>query len=723
MPAAPFADRARFDARDKVLGRTAFTADVQLPNMLYAMPVPATIAKGKLTSLSTAQAMKVPGVVRILTADDFAPPTPPPKGAVGPAAAPPPPTISPDIAHRGAPVAVVVAESIEAAIEGAEAIRAAYEAAPEFSPLITSKGSAREASETVKAGNAASAMARATTTVEAEYISPAQHHNPIEMLSTTAVWADGRLTIYEATQGAQSVKANVARTLRLDPALVDVKSGYIGGAFGQKGGSQRQTAIIARAAMLTGRPVKLVMPRGQIFHNATFRPLSRHRVKLGADAQGKMIAVEYDADHQQSRRGQFPPRYHEAQTQMYGIADYTGTAANVRIDTQAPGFMRAPHPHPASFGFEGAVDELAYKLGKDPVAFRLAHDATVDPVSGHPLSSRYLNECIAEGARRFGWDRRNPKPGATVLKDGTQVGWGVGCGAYPSITSANIATLRIGADGKTRFAVSAHEMGQGIRTVIAQVLLRELDIDPDKLELAIGDTSAVPQHVTAGSWGTASAVPIAEECARKIKAAIAELVGERKIAGNLHRQLATVKRPFVEIEHSKLGPGQKPEALAALRQSGFALSGAEYPEFSTFSYIAHFAEVRIEPRTRRIRVPRVVSVADCGRVISPRTSASQVYGGVVWAIGSVLREETEVDERYGGWLNNDIADYVMPVNADIGEIDVSFIDKPDPLLNSLGSKGLGEVAMVGAAAAVANAVFHATGKRIRKMPIRIEDLL
>lgn len=726
MSAEPFAERDRFDARDKVRGATVYAADIQFPGLLFAMTVPSRVAKGRVTSVPAETAMRIPGVVRVLTSADFPPPPPPQGGgggAAGGAGGPPAtPTITDTVAYRGQPVALVLAETLEAAIEGAGAIEPVYADEP-FAALITSDGAKREPVEDVKAGDATRAMSRAVTTVEVEYDCPAQHHNPIELLSTTAVWSGGRLMIYEGTQGAGVVRANVAKALQLDPSLVDVKSSYIGGGFGQKGAAQRQTAIIGRAAILTGRPVKLVLPRGQVFHNATFRPVSRHKIRIGADSAGKMVAVRYDADHQQSRTGQFPPEYHEAPVQMYGIADYLGTAANVRIDTQSPGYMRAPHPHPSCFAFEGAVDELAYKLGRDPVAFRLAHDATTDPLTGRPLSSRFLNECIAEGAKRFGWERRNPAPGATTLPDGTQVGWGVACGAYPAVTSANISKLRIGADGTTRFALSGHEMGQGIRTVIAAVLLRELDIDADKLEIVIGDTSSTPQHLTAGSWGTASTAPLAEKAAQQIKASIAELLGGRKVTGNLHRQLASVKRPFVQVEVSRLGPGQDAKAFQALRDTGRALVGPDYPEFTTFSYIAHFAEVRVEPRTRRVRVPRVVSIADCGRVISPKTSESQVRGGVVWAIGSALREATEVDPRYGGWLNSDLADYVVPVNADVGEIEVGFIDRPDPILNSIGSKGLGEVAMVGASAAIANAIYHATGKRIRKMPIRIEDLL
>jgi xanthine dehydrogenase YagR molybdenum-binding subunit len=307
--------------------------------------------------------------------------------------------------------------------------------------------------------------------------------------------------------------------------------------------------------------------------------------------------------------------------------------------------------------------------------------------------------------------------------DGTQVGWGVACGAYPSMMPPAIATLRLGADGSTRFAVSGHEMGQGIRNAIAAALIENLAIDASRLEILIGDTSVAPQHMTAGSWGSASAVPAALKAAARMRSAVAELLDGRTIDGNLHRQLATVRRPFLQVEVSEVGPGQDASALDSLRQGSFAVAGPEYPDFTTMSYIAHFVEVRVEPRTRRIRVPRVVSIADCGRVVSPRTAASQVRGGVVWGISAALREGTEIDPRFGGYLNNDLADYVVAVNADIGSIDVGFVDRPDPLANAAGLKGLGEVAMVGVSAAVANAVFHATGLRLRELPIRIEHLI
>ncbi len=719
MSTATFPNRPRVDAREKVLGAARYAADVQVPGTLFAMQVPATIAKGEVTSIEVDGALRVAGVVRILTEADFPPPPAPAENA-GP---PPQPTLTADIAYRGQPVALVIAETLEAAIEAAEVIHVRYAPAPSFTVLVDGPGAVHETVEPTASGDAVRAMAQATTRHQAEYVSPPQHHNPIELLSTTAVWQNGVLTIYEGTQGAGNIKGSLMRSLRLTNEQVVVKSPQVGGGFGQKGGVQRQTTLVARAAMLIGRPVKLVVPRGQIFHNATFRPENRHRIEIGADASGKMIAVRYDAEQQQSRRGTFRPKYHEAVPMMYGIPDYHGTAANIRIDTQAPGFMRAPTPHPSCFAFESAVDELAVKLGVDPVAFRLRHRATSDPIHKKPLSSCLLHECLTEGARRFGWQRRIATPGSMRLADGTQVGFGVACGAYPASTHPNVVTLRVSADGTTRFTASSHEMGQGIRSTIEQVLVRDLAIDPARLEIVIGDTTVGPQHITAGSWGTASVVPVAEQVAIRFKAAMAELLAGRSPGGNLHRQLAGVRRPYLQVEASGVAPGHGTKELATFRGGGMAVGGPDYPDFTSYSYIAHFVEVHVEAHTRRVRVPRVVSVADCGRVVSPRTAESQVRGGVVWGISAALREVTEVDPRYGGWLNNDLADYVVAVNADIGEIDVGFIDRPDPLINSLGAKGLGEVAMVGCAGAVANAIYNATGKRLREMPFRIEKLL
>ncbi|WP_026614084.1 xanthine dehydrogenase family protein molybdopterin-binding subunit [Ensifer aridi] len=718
MSATPFADRGRIDAFDKVRGATAYAADVPLPGMLHAILVPSRVAKGHLATIPVEDAMRVPGVVRVLTPDDFPPPPEPVRFPNADA----PPTLHREIAFRGQPVALVVAETLEAAMEGAEHVVPTYEEQT-FAATKRSALAVREEARPTVFGDAEAALARANATVDVEYESPTQHHNPIELISTTAVWAEGRLTIYEGTQFASGLKEVVARILRIDPGIVDVKSPTVGGAFGQKGWVQQQTAIVARAAMLTGRPVKLVTPRGQIFHLAKFRPNSTHRIRLGADADGRMIAAHYVSDQQQSRGGTFPSNYHAGPSRLYGIQNYYGGAVDYRIDTQPPGHMRAPHEHPACFAFECAVDELAYRIGADPVEFRIANDTRVDPQNGRALSSRYLNECLSRGAQRFGWERRTPEPGSMRASDGSLVGWGVASGTYPALVTATVASLRISADGTTRFATTHHEFGQGIKTAIAAVLLDGLEIDPTRLDIVLGDTTAAPQQITAGSWGTFSVVPTAALAVERMRAALSELLGGRQVSGNIHQQLAAIRRPYLTVDVSQLGPGQEAAALERLRRGQYAIAGPTFPEFTSMSYIAHFVEVRVEPTTRRIRMPRVVSVADCGRVVSPRTAASQVRGGVIWAFGASLREATEVDPRYGGFLNNDLADYVVPVNADIGEIEVDFINEPDLLANSVGVKGLGEVAMVGASAAIANAIFHATGKRLRELPIRIEHLL
>ena len=717
MPAAPFPDRARIDARDMVTGIARYAADLQFPGMLYAMTVPAGIAKGRVLAVPTDAAMRVPGVVRVLTQDDV--PPPPAGGLDGP---PPPPTLERDVAYRGQPVALVLAETIEAAIEGAEAVRPRYAPAP-FAAVLDSAAGRREPVAPVTFGSTDPVLANAAATLEATYESPTQHHNPIELIATIAVFTGGQLTIHESTQDTPGVKNAVCGALALDPTRVDVKGSTIGGSFGQKE-TQRQTALVAHAAMLTARPVKLVQTRGQIFHTATYRPNSRHHIRIGADTAGAIVALRHDAVQEQSEGGHYPAEeHHNGATRLYGIVNYHGTAANVVLDRNAPGYMRGTHSQPSVFAIESAIDELSYELGMDPVQLRLANGTTVDPRNGRPLSSRFLDECLTEGARRFGWSRRTPEPLSMRASDGTLVGWGVACGTYQSGATPAIATLRVGADGSSRFAISGHEMGQGMRNVIAAILLGGLDLDLDRLEIAIADTTAAPQHMTAGSWGTTSVAPAAAAAVERMRSAFAALLAGRTVTGNLHRQLATIRRPFLQVEVAYLPPGHTADGLESLRQGGFAVIGPDYPEFTSQSYSAHFVEVHVEPRTGRVRVPRVVTIADCGRVVSPRTATSQVHGQVVWGVSHALHEATEIDPRYGGYLNNDLADYVVAVNADIGEIDVGLIDKPDPMANSVGVKGLGQSAMVGVSAAVANAIFHATARRVRKLPIRVEDLL
>jgi xanthine dehydrogenase YagR molybdenum-binding subunit len=466
-----------------------------------------------------------------------------------------------------------------------------------------------------------------------------------------------------------------------------------------------------------------VVPRAQLFHNASFRAGSQQRVRLGADRLGKMRAAIHEVDAQTSRHDLFPAEFAAVSSRLYGIENFRGRERLVRTDVQTPGYMRAPFEHGACFAMESAVDELAYALGQDPVTLRLANDTTVDPISGRPFSSRHLAECLRRGAKRFGWQRRSMAPQSMRAEDGAFIGWGVGVGAYPGFIVPTIARLKVTDDGGVVISIGGHEMGQGIRTALAATIGRKLGVPAEDIVAVIGDTRAAPQHLTAGSWGTASAVPTADDAADAMLTALAELAPGTSSNQTPAQILKAAGRPSLEVEVRRKAPGQ-PDAIYERLAAGLpSIGGPVFADFVTFSYCAHFVEVRVEPGTRRVRVPRVVSVADCGRVMSPRTAASQVRGGVVWGIGATLREASEVDPRYGGFLNADLAEYVVPVNADIGSIDVEFIDEPDFKFNSAGVKGLGELSMTGVAPAIANAVYHATGRRVRDLPIRIEDLL
>ena len=732
MGETPFQDTTRVDARDKVRGKALFGADDARAEMVHAALAVATIGKGRIVGLDTRAAAAVPGVRLVLTHDDL--------GDVNSAGfimaggygfQSLQPMLSPAIAYRGQPIALVAADMLEAAFEAAALIEATYAVEPISVTLDAPGAEAVNQSDTplknfipeVIAGDADKAFAEAPVKIDARFTSPPQHHNPIELIATVAEWNDGNLTVREGTQNAEAIRHGLVAALQLTADQVQVISPYAGGGFGQKNSLQMQTVLAAIAARRLQRPVKLVVPRAQIFHDASFRPASRQRVRLGADRSGRMLAAIHEVDAQTSRHDLFPAEFAAVTSRLYGIENFRGHERLVRTDVQTPGYMRAPFEHPACFALESCVDELAYAIGMDPVALRLANDMSIDPITKLPLSSRHLSACLQRGAERFGWGKRTMAPQSMCAADGTFIGWGVAAGAYPGIIVPTVARLTVTDDGGVLLGIGGHEMGQGIRTALAAAVARKLAIPPESVEVLVGDTRIAPQHCTAGSWGTASAVPTATDAAEAMLHALAQLAPGRSSNQTPAQVLKSVGRASLEVEVRRKAPGQ-PDAIYDRLAAGLpAIGGPIFADYVTFSYIAHFVEVRVEPGTRRIRVPRVVSVADCGRVISPRTAASQVRGGVVWGIGAALREASEVDPRYGGFLNADLAEYVLPVNADVGSIDVEFIDEPDLQFNSAGAKGLGEVSLTGVAPAIANAVFHATGRRLRDLPIRIEHLL
>ena len=719
----------RVDANAKVTGMQRYGTERAPDGLAFAAFAVATIGKGRVISVDTDAAWKVPGVQQVMThidPDELRSPGFIMGGGYGFQSRQP--LVDDHIAYRGQPIALIVADTLLAATEAAELITATYEPeplavtldAPDAETVVQSDAIPIPMFADTVAGDADAAFAAAPVQVDVEFHGPTQHHVPMELISSVVEWHGDTLVVHEGTQNSGAIQNGVALQLGIDPSRVEVISESVGGGFGQKNSLQPHIGPLAIAARRLGRAVKLVLTRPQTFHQASFRPASRQRVRLGADASGRLLAAIHEVDQQTSRHDLFPALYTEVSSRLYGIGDFRGRERLVRTDTQTPGFMRAPFEHISVYALESAVDEIAYATGQDPVAIRLANDTTQDPVTGLPFSSRHVAECLRRGAERFGWADRNPEPRSMRAPDGTLIGYGVAIGAYPGDAAPAIAKLSADAGGTISVAVAGHEMGQGIRTAITRLVANDLGIEPAAVEVSVGDTRRAPQHLTAGSWGTTTALPAVHAALRELRS---RLGLPETGAVDLHAAVTTTGSPRVDVEATTVAPGQPADVVDQLRKGLVAIAGPEYPGFVTFSYIAHFAEVRVEPTTGRIRVPRVVSVADCGRVASPVTAASQVRGGVVWGVGATLREQSRVDTRYGGFLNSTMEEYPIPVNADIHQIDVDFVDEPDPLLNPVGVKGLGEVAMVGVSAAIGNAVFHATGTRFRRLPIHIEDVL
>ncbi|MFY1670236.1 xanthine dehydrogenase family protein molybdopterin-binding subunit [Plantactinospora sp. WMMB334] len=709
------------DAYEKVTGALRYGADRLPPGTAHAVFAVATVGKGRLLSVDTGAAAAVPGVRLVLTRVDIES-----AGFLlggGYAFQSLQPLTSDQIAYRGQPIALVVADDLVAANEAAALVSARYETAPVAVEIDAPGAEVVVQSEVlpdlhdISVGDGEAAYAASPVRIDREYDLPQQHPLPMELVASVVEWQGDKLVIHEGTQNSSAIQNGVAKQLAVPADRVDVISPSVGGGFGQKNSLQPHIGPVAVAARQLGRPVKIVLSRSQTFHAASFRPASRHRVRIGADTDGRLLAAIHDIDQQTSRHDYFPAMYSELTARLYDISNFHSRQRLVRTDVQTPGYMRAPYESPATFAFESTIDEVAYAVRKDPVALRLANDTAVDPVTGHPFSSRFLADCLRRGAKRFGWADRSFAPGSMRGRDGSLIGWGVAAGAYKGAAAPATARLRLvptRSGYEATIWVDGHEMGQGIRTAINRLVADDLGLRSDRIAIGVGDTRGVPpQHLTAGSWGTATALPAVHAALKKLRAQLG--LGPR---GRLPPGLGETV-----VQARTQAPGQ-PEAIHERAALGLpAGGGPEYPNFTSFSFVAHFVEVRVETTTRRVRVPRVVSVVDCGRVASPTTAASQVRGGVVWGLGASLRERSEVDPRFGGFLNTSLEEYPVPVNADIGHIDVGFVNKPDPRLNAVGVKGLGEVCMVGVAAAAASAVFHATGRRIRHLPMRLEDLV
>jgi xanthine dehydrogenase YagR molybdenum-binding subunit len=736
----------RIDGVAKVTGAARYASDEPVANPAFGYMLVSQIARGVISAIDVAEAKAVPGVIDIVTHENVGSGFKPAKGPDGEATTT---TLESDrIWHDGQFIGLVVAESLEAAREAANKVKFSYASE---APAATFDAGGAEAEphkpqrgEDPKKGDAAAAFASAAVKVSERYSTPTQHHNPIELFTVTCAWDADKLTIYEPSQFMWGTKASVAMQLDLKPDDVRAVSRYVGGAFGSKGPNPR-THWIARAARQIGRPLKVMPTRDQGFTIATYRAETRHQLQLGATRNGKLVALSHEGWEVTSRPSPYNVSGVESTARMYDCPNIHTAVNVVHADRSTPGYMRAPPETPYMFALESAMDELAYALHMDPVELRRINDTAVDPVSGHPFSSRSLMQCYDEAAAKFEWRRRKPEPGASSEGDWL-IGFGCATACYPSNVGPAAARVSLTADGKASVSLAGHEIGTGAYTTVAVVAAQSLGLRIEAVTVKLGDSDLPPIMIAGGSNNAASASLVVSKACEQIRdqlarAATSSLTSafrgkdvtklrlqDGKLVGFGHeetlQQAAGRLGHRVEVYAENVPPGLAPDAVAAMTQGKPAmLSGSNRADVTAYAFGAHFVEVRVHRLTREIRVPRVVSAFAAGTIINSKTAYSQFMGGAIWGLSSALFEATEIDMKSARYINKNFADYLIPVNADTPSVEILMLAERDDRVNVLGIKGIGEIGIVGMNAAVANAVFNATGVRVRDLPIRAEKLL
>jgi xanthine dehydrogenase YagR molybdenum-binding subunit len=712
------ADVPRYDAHAKVTGQARYASDYVVSKPAYAVLVTSSIAKGRIVSIDDGAARALPGVIDVVTHATVNGAIKPTKffaagGYIGSSIMP---LASDQVWHAGQIVAVVLADTFERATDAAGRVSVAYDAQPPAATFDSPGAETQLASIASKVhtdphvGDAAKAFAEAPVKVDARYATPTEHHNPMELFTTTCAWDGDKLTVWEPSQNVYGVRFGLASQLGIDPDDVHVISPYVGGAFGSRGALTQRTAIIAFAARRIGRPVKLVATRQDGFTIASFRAETRHHVKLGASPDGKLQSLSHEGWEVTSRPDPYMVAGTDATTRLYACPNVASNVSIVHADRNTPGFMRAPAEWPYVFALESAMDELATALNMDPIELRRVNDTMVEPIKGLPYTSRSLMKCFDAGAEAFGWKRRNPKPGSMQEGD-WQIGFGCATTLYPTQISPAAARVTLTPQGRVLVQTAAHDIGNGAYTVVALTAADRLGVPLDRITVELGDSDLPPAPVAGGSNTTASVCNV-----------VAKACDE--IVRRIQQEGAAERGGAIEVYAENVPHDAKPDAMKNLARGIQGITGGtKLPDRLEFAFGAEFVEVRVHKETREIRCPRILGAFAAGKIVSARTAESQLMGGLIWGISSALHEATDIDGRTARYTNTDLADYLMPVNADIGEVKVMILPEVDTQVNALGIKGLGELGNVGTNAAIANAVFHATGVRVRNLPIRIEDLL
>lgn len=730
---------ARLDGPAKTTGQARFAAEIPYPDLAYAALAYASIARGRITAIDTAEARDVDGVIDVLTHENA--PAMNPSGKFGlrnMGVSTSVNYLATDEVHwNGQPIAVVVAETPETARYAASLVRPTYQQWPaavdfgaEAPNAVEEKGIPLMGGPADK-GDAAAALATAPAMVDLEFTTPQHNHNAIEPHATTAVWHGNWLTVHEGTQNIPALRSHLAKRFGVPVEHVRVLSPFVGGGFGGKGRPWAGTLLAVLAARATGRPVRLALTREGVYHTVGGRTVSKQRVALGAEPDGRLTALIHTSVSRTGRVGGMSEQITEVSHDLYAAPNISLHQRSVPLDLVSNTFMRAPGESIGNFALESAMDELAWKLGMDPIELRLKNEPDRRPVGGQRFTHRMLREAYAEGAERFGWKDRDPRVGA--MRDGRWlVGMGVATAHLTSLRMPASVTVRLGADGTLVVRCGLHEMGMGAPTAQAQIAADQMGVRLESVRVEYGDSDLPPSSGAFGSLQTASVATSVLAACTRLKTAFfnlsrrapdSPLKGRRleeieardgglftPAGGQTYTEiLAAAGRDHLEIAYKPNMPGFAARTVRDLRRRARAATGAQ------------FCEVRVDADTGEVRVSRWLGVFDLGTVINARTAASQLRGAIIMGIGMALSEQTLIDPRTGRIVNPSLSEYHVPVHADIPHIDVHYLDDPDPTM-PLGLLGIGEIGITGAPAAIANAIRHATGKRITDLPITLDKV-
>jgi xanthine dehydrogenase YagR molybdenum-binding subunit len=732
----------RVDGHAKVTGDARYAGDTSLEGLVYGVLIISTIPSGRVLAIDSEEVETFPGVLAVLTPAN-APRLPHGSMEVQMQK----PMMGADrrvhllqedtIYYSGQPVGVVIAETFEQATYAAQLAHVSYETHEPVLDFIAQQKHAYKPSslgalpEPVDSsvGDVDAGLKSADVIVEEVYQTQVQTHNPMEPHSIVAVWYGDHLTLHDSTQGIFSVQQRMATLFDMKPDHIHVLSTYTGGAFGSKGSPWSHVGLAALAARQIGRPVKLVLARQQVFGPVGIRGEARQTITLGAKQDGELTAIRHETVAQTSLFDEFVETAGVATRLIYQSPNIATSHRMIRLNMGTPTYARAPGEAPGMFALESTLDELAYKLDMDPLELRLRNYAKQDPTMKKPWSSKSLRECYLQGAERFGWSARNRQPGVT--RDGNAlVGFGMATATYPAITMPASARARLDSNGIATVQSGTQEIGTGNATVMSQIAADALGVTKDCLRFEWGSTDLPPSPLSVGSWTASSTGSAVYQAAHDLRNKLIALAIQDSESPLYNAQADQVKahdgRLFLDSDPNK---GESSTTLMQrhhlnmLEANATTKPGLAQQHYSMHAFGAHFAEVRVDADLGTIHVARFVSAFGIGRVLNVKTARSQLRGGIVWGIGLALLENTVSDPRYGRIVNNDLAEYHVPVNADVQQIEIILVDEDDPHVNPIGVKGAGEIGMVGAAGAIANAVYHATRRRIHELPITLDKLL